>query len=178
MLITKNTTVKELGSIVIGQLKLYDIWAVLVGGSCVTIYSNNAFMSYDLDFVSYEPISKIKNALQELGFLYDKKKYFTHPNSELFLEFLTPPVAVGNEFIKDFKSIDSALGELRLLTPTDCVKDRLAAYYHWNDIQSLEQAVCVAKEQNVEFENIEDWSNKEKQADKYNFFFNKLKGEK
>ena len=30
---------------------------------------------------------------------------------------------------------------LKLLSPTDCVKDRLAAYYHWNDRQSLEQAI-------------------------------------
>ena len=30
------------------------------------------------------------------------------------------------------------------MTPTDSVKDRLAAYYHWNDQQALEQAIMVA----------------------------------
>jgi len=35
---------------------------------------------------------------------------------------------------------------LCLLTPTDCVKDRLAAYFFWNDLQSLGQAVMVVKE--------------------------------
>ena len=32
-------------------------------------------------------------------------------------------------------------GTLRLLTATDCIKDRLAAYYHWRDEQGLEQAI-------------------------------------
>ena len=29
------------------------------------------------------------------------------------------------------------------LTPTDAVKDRLAAFFHWSDRQSLEQALAT-----------------------------------
>ena len=35
-------------------------------------------------------------------------------------------------------------GTLLLLSPTDCVKDRLAAYFFWNDRLSLAQALGVA----------------------------------
>lgn len=30
-----------------------------------------------------------------------------------------------------------------MLTATDSVKDRLASFYHWNDHQSLEQAILI-----------------------------------
>jgi len=64
---------------------------------------------------------------------------------------------------------------LRLLTPTDCVKDRLAAYYHWDDEQSLQQAVWVAQQNSVNLESIKEWSIKENSEQKYLNFFNKLK---
>ena len=35
-------------------------------------------------------------------------------------------------------------GSFRLLSPTDCVKDRLANFYHFEDGQCLEQAPMVA----------------------------------
>lgn len=171
-LINKELSVQAVASIVMAQLKLYGIWAVLVGGSCVTIYSYNQFMSFDLDFVSYDPLPKIKKALQELGFVYDKRKYFIHPNCDYFLDFVTPPVAIGKEPIHIFNTLDSDLGDLRLLTSTDCVKDRLAAYYYWDDLQSLDQAVCVAKSQKIDVESVIEWSNIENNAEKLAVFLN------
>jgi hypothetical protein len=43
---------------------------------------------------------------------------------------------------------------LKVLSPTDCVKDRLCAFYFWNDLQGLEQAVLVAKSQQVDLKEI------------------------
>jgi len=34
---------------------------------------------------------------------------------------------------------------LRILTPTDCVRDRLAHFYFWNDYTALQAAVGVAQ---------------------------------
>jgi hypothetical protein len=65
---------------------------------------------------------------------------------------------------------------LRLLTPTDCVKDRLATYNHWNDEQSLQQAVWVAQPNDVDLESIKTWSIKESSEQKYLNFYNKLMG--
>ena len=39
--------------------------------------------------------------------------------------------------------------DLGLLSPTDCVKDRLAAFYHWKDQQSLEPAIQRGSVQKV-----------------------------
>ena len=52
-------------------------------------------------------------------------------------------------------------GTLRLLSPTDCVKDRLAAFNHWNDRQCLQQAVWVTEERQVDGDDLERWSQQE-----------------
>jgi hypothetical protein len=49
-------------------------------------------------------------------------------------------------------------GTLRLISATDCVKDRLCAYYFWDDLQGLEQAILVFQQNNVPLAEIERWS--------------------
>ena len=56
------------------------------------------------------------------------------------------------------------------MTPTDSVKDRLAAYYHWNDHQALEQAVMVAHAKKVSLKEIRRWSEQEGHKEKYKVF--------
>ncbi len=63
---------------------------------------------------------------------------------------------------------------MKLLSPTDCVKDRLAAFYHWNDRQALEQAVLVCKDVEVELKEVERWSGNEGMSDKYEKFIERL----
>jgi len=58
-------------------------------------------------------------------------------------------------------------GVLRLLSPTDCVKDRLANYYYHGDRQSLEQALLVAKTTPVDLGEIERWSAAEGMAEAF-----------
>jgi len=82
---------------------------------------------------------------------------------------------LGREFpVERFNTIKT----LKLLTPTDCVKDRLAAFFHWNDYQSLEQALMVAKKQPVNLNEIKRWSIKERMEGKYAEFSSALKKNK
>lgn len=90
--------------------------------------------------------------------------------SDFFVEFPSPPVAVGNKPLKRFNEIETKSGYLKLLTPTQCVMDRLAAYYYWNDRQSLEQAILVAKNHEIDFDEIEMWSDEEGMKGKYDEF--------
>lgn len=57
-------------------LRKRDIDTVLVGGACVTIYSENRYQSYDLDYITYEDMRKVKKALQEMGFI-EKSGFFS-----------------------------------------------------------------------------------------------------
>ena len=56
-----------------------------------------------------------------------------------------------------------------------CVMDRLAAFYHWKDRQSLQQAIMVAKNRPVKLRAIEVWSGKEGMSDRCKIFLQELK---
>lgn len=68
---------------------------------------------------------------------------------------------MGLEPVAVIESIPIATGTLRILSATDCVKDRLAAFYHWGDRQCLHQAILVSQEIAVNLTEIERWSIKE-----------------
>jgi len=70
-------------------------------------------------------------------------------------------MTVGDEPVKEIVELEFATGRLRILSPTDCVKDRLAGYYFWKDMQCLEQAILVAADNEVDMDEIERWSEHE-----------------
>ena len=168
----KNIDIKDLAILVSSELEKNGINAVLVGGACVSIYTYNKYLSNDLDYVTPEPLDTIKPVLGNLGFYQKSSRHFENDECPFFIEFPPSPVSIGNEVpITKFNKIKS----LRLFTPTDCVKDRLAAFYHWNDLQSLDQALMVAKAQKVNLKEIEKWSKREGAIEKFKRFLNLLK---
>lgn len=174
----KKIGIKELAAIISGKLNEKGIDAILVGGACVSIYTKNKYLSCDLDFVSVSSIREIAPALAELGFERKSSRHFEKNGCPFFIEFVSPPAAIGSEPIKDKTILKTSLGTIVLLTLTDSVKDRLAAYYHWNDPQALEQALMLAKAQKINLQEVKRWSEKEGHKDKYDFFLKELKRSK
>lgn len=170
--------IKELAGLVFYQLERHGLSAVLVGGSCVSIYTENHYESFDLDLVTYEKTKNLEKALSEIGFSR-AGRYYTHPNSDYFIEFISPPVAIGDEPITDYEYYQIELGVVKMLTPTDCIRDRLADYYYWNDLESLNQAILVAKShfKSIKFEEIKKWSIKESFSNEYKEFVLKMGSE-
>ncbi len=174
----KNIGIKELAAIISGKLNEKGIDAILVGGACVSIYTRNKYLSSDLDFVSVSSIKEISPALAELGFERKSSRHFENKDCPFFIEFVSAPAAIGSEPIKGKNILKTSLGTIVLLTPTDSVKDRLAAYYHWNDPQALEQALMLAKAQKISLQEVKRWSEKEGHKDKYVSFMRLLKRSK
>ena len=171
----KNITLEQLAGIISTKLQEHSIDSILVGGACVSIYSQNRYQSYDLDYVTYEDTKKVAKALFELGFV-QKGKYFGHPDCQFYIEFVSPPVSIGNEPVSNFEQYKSPLGTIKMLTPTDSVKDRLAGYYHWDDRQSLDQAISICTEQGkrINLQEIKRWSKQEGHLEKFKNFQKKL----
>jgi hypothetical protein len=172
----KNISIRDLAIFLCDYLARKGIETVLSGGACVSIYTESEFISYDLDFVLKNTAHKkrIRKILEEMGF-EQEGRHFCHSETPFFVEFLSPPLSVGEEPVKKIQTIEEEGRRLKLLSPTDCVKDRLAAYYHWNDKPSLEQAVLVSLAQSVDLKEIERWSAKEGMADKCSTFLEELK---
>ena len=77
-----------------------DIDVVLVGGSCVCVWTNERFGSFEVDFVdaSYSRRKEIATTLANIGFVpKGSTKYFEHLGSQWSIEFPTAPLAVGHE---------------------------------------------------------------------------------
>ena len=168
---------EELAAYVCTALDRAGIETVLSGGSCVEIYSQGRYTSDDIDLIDRfnGGHRKIKEAMESIGFYeYKMKRYFVHDETNLFLEFPRGPLGVGDSPVKMIAERATETGTLKLLTPTDCIKDRLAAYYHWSDEQSLEQAVWVAEENDCDFEDIRQWSEEERMMDKFENFRGKV----
>jgi hypothetical protein len=171
----KKIGIKQLAALTSEKLRGQGIDTILVGGACVSIYTKNRYESFDLDFVTHAPIKKVASILAELGFQRDRSRHFINPECPFFIEFVAPPAAIGGELLKGEKNLKTRLGTLTLLTPTDSVKDRLAAYYHWNDQQALEQAVMVAESQKINLSDIKRWSEQEGHSEKYQKFLARLR---
>lgn len=155
----------ELWRFVAWHLEGAGIPTVLVGGAVVAIYSEGLYRSGDLDMVlDRHRRPDVTAALKEIGFVPGKYRYFKHPECEhLYLEFPPGPVELGEEHPVFPAEIPVEGRILHLLSPTDCVKDRLAAYIHWQLQANFRQAVLVAKRQKdrIDFKNLAAWCDRE-----------------
>ena len=91
----------ELAALIASSLKEQGIDVVLSGGSCVSIYSSERYVSKDLDFIdiSLKSNRQIAKAIQSLGFENRPKnsRHFVHPDTELTVEFPSAPLTIGDE---------------------------------------------------------------------------------
>ena len=160
--IKKDASLVEVASIVSNALRTAGIAATLSGGGAVSIYTNNEYQSKDLDFVTAAMLKDLAPVLNDLGFVHtggSRLSQFEHPLVEWYVEFQASPLTFGHLQVnhEDFAVIKSEAGELRIVTPTQCVMDRLAAVFAWNDVQSRDQAIRVAANQIVDWEVLRTW---------------------
>lgn len=167
----KNMSQSELAAYIQDALQAEGITVVLSGGSAVSFYSSNKYVSKDLDLInaSFARRSKIKSAMESIGF-EEKGRYFINPETQFFVDFPDGPLSVGEEPVKEVSEFELATGTLRVLSPTDCVKDRLCAFYFWNDQQGLAQAILVAKSQKIDLQEIKRWSKVENKENEFEIF--------
>jgi hypothetical protein len=165
----------ELGAFIQSQLRKNGIEVVLSGGAAVAIYSDNKYVSRDLDLINVYGVNrrKISAIMMELGF-QEEGRYFRHPHSKFFVEFPPGPLAIGEEPVSQIVEKKFSTGILKLISPTDCVKDRLSAYYHWGDQQSLLQATLVAQQHKIELNEIRRWSLSEGRLEEFERIKDKL----
>lgn len=169
----------------------YDLWryvawhlegagirSVLVGGAVVSIYTEGAYRSGDLDLVPDDfQRARIAKVLESIGFVPGKSGHFKHPECKhLLVEFPHGPVELGDEYpvIPDELLVEGRV--LRLLSPTDCVKDRLASFIHWGSGDCFDQAVLVCRTQKarVDLQNVADWCEREGGAAAYKKLIKRL----
>jgi hypothetical protein len=172
-------TQAEVAAYVQSYLETKGITVILSGGAAVAVYTVNKYVSADIDLVDVYNVDrkKIIAAMNEIGFS-EKHRYFIHPDTKHIVEFPPGPLSVGDEPVNNINKINFSTGILRVISATDCVKDRLTAYYSWKDQQSLNQAVLVAKQSRISIKEIEKWSQTTRNMEEFKIFHKKLSKEK
>lgn len=167
----KTCTEEEMWKYVASHLTASGIDNILVGGAVVSIYSKGAYESGDLDFIVSNTFKdRLPKAMKEIGFNKESRHY-VHPECKhLFIEFPPGPLAIGDDTdVKPSKkSVDGKV--IKILSPTDCIKDRLASYIHFKSRETLDQAVLVAKAQPFKISEIKRWCEREGAAEAFEDF--------
>lgn len=162
MKITARSTLKQVAAAVAKALSEAGIRAVLTGGACATIYSGGAYQSEDLDLIlDSSPKQKaLDAAMATIGFVRRRDTY-DHPETRFFVEFPPGPLSIGSDVTIKPAVVPIAGVPVTLLSATDSCRDRLAAFYHWKDRQSLEAAIAVAVRNPIDLDLTRSWSAEE-----------------
>ena len=155
----KSCSEEELWKFVAFHFAKAGIETILVGGSVVSVYSEGIYKSGDIDMVlnTYSRMNDAEEIMKSIGF----QKFSTRCD-HLFVEFLHPPVMIGDD-AKNIKleKVEVEKYSIKILSPTDCIKDRLASFIYFKSRECLDQALLVANRQKFNMKDVEAWSKQE-----------------
>ncbi len=84
--VREDLGVEELAALVCSTLERHGVRVVLSGGSVVSIHSDNAYQSYDLDSIQTGLARTTNPAMEELGFA-KQGRHWLHPRTAFLVEF-------------------------------------------------------------------------------------------
>lgn len=178
MIIDPTLSFKDVAFIVCTAFKKAGATVILSGGGAATIYAPDAYQSRDLDFVFdfWSRTGTPEKPLIELG--YERKgNFYRHPQSPFTIDIIDTPLSIGDEEITKWDTLVRGEQSLNIITPTDCVRDRLMWFMGKRpDYSGLEQALYVAKEQSIDLNLIESWMKSQGEADRFEIFKSRLDG--
>jgi len=176
----RELSFEDLAALICSTLLTNGVRVTLSGGACAQIYSAGVYVTGDLDFVvNYlvpgEQEREIEAAMSQLGFRRSGRLYVSD-TIEYTVEFPPGPLGIGDQWQIRPVEMHLRTGVLSLLSPTDCVKDRLATFFYAGDRQCLRQALLVCRRNEVDVEEVRRWGAAERQGDKMGEFSRGLAG--
>src|SRR6266498_5729108 len=94
----RNMNQAELAAYIQDSLQKERIRVVLSGGSAVSFYSSDKYVSKDLDPINanFAKRGEIKDIMEQLGF-HEKGRYFVNSETQFLVEFPDGSLSVGEE---------------------------------------------------------------------------------
>jgi hypothetical protein len=174
--LTARTGLGAVATVVGDALRREGIRAVLTGGACANLYTGGRHQSVDADFIVGSPASRsaVDLAMEKIGFVREGDRY-VHAQARFYVEFPRGPLAIGSDYRIRPVEWETEFGRTLILSATDSCRDRLAAFYHWGDRQSLRVAVRIAIAHRVSLVKIRRWSIQEGARGGFEQFANELK---
>lgn len=175
----KTATEEEVWKFVAWHLAKNGIETILVGGAVAAIYSDGIYKSGDLDFVlKTYATDLIPKIMKSIGFEQSSGRHYIHPDCEKFVEFMFGPAGIGDDVKIKPDEVKIEGQKLYIYSPTDCIRDRLASYIHFNARECLDQAVLVAERFPFNHGKVKEWCASEGAPEAYDALLRKLKSNK
>jgi hypothetical protein len=174
--LSKRSRLDDVARSVATALRSAGIRAVLTGGACASLYTRGRYKSSDLDFVIQNAVSEtqLDKAMESIGFKHAGNQY-EHPEAPFFVEFPAGPLGIGGDLHIQPVEYKIKGTVVSALSAADSCRDRLIAFYHWNDRQALKVAVSIARRQRVDLAPIRQWSEHEGALPKFEEFLTEMK---
>lgn len=169
-------SMEELTQLIINHLANKDIQVVLVGGMAVSLYTNNSYLTKDIDMIdiSYQGPQSLRAAMSEIGF-QKKGKNYINSTTDIQVEFPSGQLSVGDELVTETTLIKGKFGDIPVLQVKDVVKDRLSLHYHWDDPQGLVQALAVTLNHKLDPKELRGFITKEANKEGFQEFEENVK---
>jgi hypothetical protein len=166
--ITAASTLQDVCFAVCTALERAGTVAVLTGGSAATYYAAESYQSRDADFVIEVSAdrSRAGQAMRDLGYREIGGTYH-HGANPFTVEFPPGPLAIGGDLVRSHETVRRGHEILHVLSRTDSLRDRLAAFYFHSDRSALAAAVGVARSGSVDLARVQRWSAKEGESAKF-----------
>jgi len=179
VILGSRSTLSDVARVVGGALRDAEIEATLVGGACATLYSRGEYQSLDLDFILEVGATRkhLDGAMAAAGFRRAGDRY-VHPRARFFVEFPRGPLSIGRDTAVRAVMLRVGTGRIRALSETDSCRDRLAAFYFWNDLSSLGAALAIARRPDVNLRTVGRWSREEGHREDFERFRRRLAAER
>lgn len=166
-MIKRDASLRDVALEVSTALHNAGLRVVLVGGSAATFYAPHAYQSQDLDFIARFAVDderkhKVVKVLATLGYELEGNTFVHKQGNPFTIEFPMGPASIGDEVLQHFDTVREGNRMLVIVTPTDCIRDRLAHFFYWNDRTAFSAAIGIAQAQklSIQLEHIRAWAAK------------------
>lgn len=176
MKLTERSSLTTVALCVGDVLRRKGVRAVLTGGACASLHTRGAYQSADVDFVLSGRVTRMQLDAAMATVEFERiGDHYVHPRARFFVEFPNGPLAIGSDY--SIRPIEYAIRGTRalVLSPTDSCRDRLAAFFHWNDRQSLAVALTIARRNRVNLALLRRWSAGDGHENRFDEFLTELK---
>lgn len=137
----RGSSLLEVAALASASLERAGIRVAIVGGSAVTAYVPKVYTSKDIDFAAINGAGRREfgSAVAPIGFKPHGRD-FVHPETPYTLDLVADTPYVDRHPITEFQTLPTRFGPVRVYKFEDALADRVAAFLHWGDSQSLDVA--------------------------------------
>ena len=137
----KGASLTEVAAEASRALASAGIPVAVVGGSAVTVHAPDVYTSKDIDFAALRGTTRraFAEAVAPLGFTASGRD-FVHDDTPYTLDLVTDTPYIDQRPVTTFVTVKTRRGPITVYRFEDAIADRIAAFLHWGDLESLEVA--------------------------------------